>query len=137
MTSFQWNFDSAQPFCGAGIDAESPSRFVSALCEDHPFPFIFTKDEISFAKGSAEPAFSLCAAFCCKEALFKATGIPYNFTECELIELPKHKSVSLRLGKELREEAGISSAIAHISRTETEPSEVVAVVLTFRADGDK
>jgi len=33
----------------------------------------------------SDPAAGLCAAFCVKEAMYKAIGLPYNFTDCEYL----------------------------------------------------
>jgi phosphopantetheinyl transferase (holo-ACP synthase) len=46
-------------------------------------PFVFTKREISHCDKFQDPAPALCASFCIKEAMFKALGKAYNFTDCE------------------------------------------------------
>lgn len=85
MTSSTWNFDSDLSLIGCGIDAENIHRFARILQDDFPqFPLVFTKREIQFILKTPFPEKSMCACFCCKEAVFKALGEPYNFIECEL-----------------------------------------------------
>ena len=132
MTSFQWSFDSSLKLAGIGIDAEHPSRFIPYLNDSHPFPFIFSSDEAGFAFRSANPSRAFCAAFCCKEALFKATGIPYNFTDCELLESISESHVELRLSESFRNDYGIASAIARIFDMIDSSDEIVSAVMTFK-----
>jgi phosphopantetheinyl transferase (holo-ACP synthase) len=90
-----------------GIDSERIGRFERWASSGAGFmPFVFTKKERSRCARLDHPAAGLCAAFCVKEALFKALGRPYNFTDCEfLLGRGKAKSsfsVSRRLAREFR-----------------------------------
>lgn len=53
---------------------------------------VFSTNEINHTRTLTEQAVGLCAAFCCKEAVYKALGQPFDFTECELFYTP-HESL--------------------------------------------
>jgi hypothetical protein len=83
IQSLPWSFKTASPVRGCGIDAERISRFSSILASDRrPMPFVFSAQEIAFARAQQNPAESLCASFCCKEAFAKAIGRWYDFSQC-------------------------------------------------------
>jgi phosphopantetheinyl transferase (holo-ACP synthase) len=72
--------------CACGIDAETPARFRHMADDpDWPMPFVFSRREIEHCRALRHPEQGLCAAFCCKEAFFKAIGVPYNYPDCELL----------------------------------------------------
>ena len=106
-TSLTWTFSSCCRLVSCGVDAERVGRFGRwAIAGAGFMPFVFTKKERSHCRGLDHPAAGLCAAFCVKEALYKALGRPYNFTDCEfLLGRGKAKSsfsVSRRLAREFR-----------------------------------
>ena len=58
---------------------------------------------------------ALCAAFCCKEALFKALQRPYDFTACELLwDGKKSTHISPNLSEDLCKQYHISDSRAYI-----------------------
>jgi hypothetical protein len=56
--------------------------------ESDPLPMVFSQKEARHIQSLPDRALGLCSAFCCKEAVFKALGSPFNFTECELFYIP-------------------------------------------------
>lgn len=83
-----FNSESDFPLIGCGIDGETIARFSHLVDQDEPLPMVFTPGERDHARSSTSPAEAFCAAFCCKEALLKALGRPYDFTSCELLYNP-------------------------------------------------
>jgi phosphopantetheinyl transferase (holo-ACP synthase) len=82
--SLTWAFNSCLPLVSCGIDSEHIPRFRRWARESgHFLPFLFTKNEIVHCRKLKDPAVGLCAAFCVKEALFKALKRPYQVTGCE------------------------------------------------------
>ena len=84
--------EATEHLIGCGIDGETIERFSNLSCQDNPYPMVFSTSEINHIKTLAEQADGFCASFCCKEAVFKALGHPFNFTECELFYIP-HKDL--------------------------------------------
>ena len=68
-----------------GIDAEKIHRFepMAAGTADQ-FPFVFSGTEIKHCIIQPQPAIALCVAFCAKEALRKAIGVPYNYPDFQV-----------------------------------------------------
>ena len=122
-------FDSSAPLAGVGIDAEHPSRFSTALNGESPFPFVFSNNEISIARSSADPAQHLCSAFCCKEAFFKAVGTPFNFNEVEIERTETGCWIPLRISQSILHECTISKAFGWIEIAGSD--EIVAIVITL------
>jgi len=131
MTSSTRSCEPRPPVAGCGVDCEAVARFAPMLAnDDHPMPLAFTRAEVDRARRSPSPARTLCACFCAKEALFKALGAPYNFTDCELI-LDADDGAELRLAPSLTAEHGIGSATIKISDIEGADGVVMAVVVLF------
>ncbi len=67
---------------------------------------VFTEREVRHADASADPPRALCAAFCVKEALFKAVGGPFDPLGCEVFaredEGPPDVEVDPSRGGDLR-----------------------------------
>lgn len=85
MTSLTWCFNSGLCLLGCGVDSEKIQRFSRILKDEFPqFPLVFSKKEIQYILDSSDPAKTMCACFCLKEAVFKALKEPYNFNKCEL-----------------------------------------------------
>lgn len=81
-----WTCEVQGRLLGCGIDAEAVGRFRRDLGgQDDPWEAIFTEREIAHARSLADPAFGLCASFCCKEAVIKALGTSLDYRECELL----------------------------------------------------
>ena len=49
---------------------------------------VFSRKEVEHIRTLPDKALGFCSSFCCKEAVFKALGVPFNFTECELFFIP-------------------------------------------------
>lgn len=49
---------------------------------------VFSEKELEHIRTLDDRPLGFCASFCCKEAFFKAVGVPINFTECELFYDP-------------------------------------------------
>jgi 4'-phosphopantetheinyl transferase EntD len=115
-TSSTWSFDSGLPLRGCGVDLERVARFerLAAPNADR-WPLVFSEREIEHARSLADPARALCAAFCCKEALFKALGAMFEYPACELLFDPADERQQLLLEAGLARARGIaaSSAWAH------------------------
>jgi phosphopantetheinyl transferase (holo-ACP synthase) len=109
-----WRCSAAEPLVGCGIDAETIARFDRWTPPLSPPPFLFSDAEAAHCAGLDDPAIGLCAAFCAKEALFKALGRPYNFPDCQLLWRRSVRQYELRLDPALGREAGVWAAWARI-----------------------
>ncbi len=116
MTSLTWNYEASHKLIACGIDAERVDRFDKYVANDeYPMTFVFSeKESIHFDK-LANPATGFCAAFCSKEAFFKAVSRHYNFPECELFLTGNDVWQKIKLSSNLCEEFKIDSAIARIN----------------------
>src|SRR5271157_262777 len=106
-TSSTWTFSSCCRLVSCGIDAERVGRFRQWSKDGSAFlPCVFTEKDRSRCRRLPDPAAGLCAAFCVKEALYKAIGRPYNFTDCEFLpgrgNTAGSFAVSPRLARDLR-----------------------------------
>jgi phosphopantetheinyl transferase (holo-ACP synthase) len=70
------------------VDAETIARFTRYTEQDNPLPMVFSRKEVEHIQTLPDKALGFCSSFCCKEAVFKALGTPFNFTECELLYIP-------------------------------------------------
>lgn len=59
---------------GIGVDTEAIERFRAKAYEEHEdfYGSIFSKDEIAYCLGKADPAASFAGKFCAKESVAKA-----------------------------------------------------------------
>lgn len=115
MTSSTWSFEAGGRLIGCGIDAERVERFAKmARAGEDPLPMVFTTREVEHARSTASPAVSLAASFCCKEAVLKAIGEPYELTDCEIFWNLEEEEDQIALGEALRSLYGISSALGVI-----------------------
>ena len=111
MTSLTWNYNTPSKLTGCGIDAERIERFDSFVSSvEYPMPFVFSGEEVKHFNQLPDPSKGFCAAFCSKEALFKAVSEHYNFSECELFLSGKHTWQTLKLGDALHKQFGIDFA---------------------------
>ena len=86
------------------------------MCLKH----IFSKTEIEKL---------LCASFCCKEALYKAIGTPYNFNECEFfIEEPPFRVIRI-VADSLKKDVFFNKIIGNISFIKN--NECLATIYVF------
>ena len=131
MTSSTRSCEPRDPVLGCGVDCEELARFAPMLAaEAHPMPLVFTRAEVDHARSLPSPARALCACFCAKEAVFKALGAPYNFTDCELF-LSADDTAELRLSPSLAAEHGVGGATVEILDVEEADGAVMAVVVLF------
>lgn len=70
------------------MDAETIARFSRYADQNDPLPMVFSRKEVQHIRNLPDKALGLCSSFCCKEAVYKALGSPFNFTECELFFIP-------------------------------------------------
>ena len=91
---------------GAGVDAERVARFDRPGLSRNPLPMVFTEREAAFARASGDPARALCAAFCAKEALFKAAGRPVDVRGFEVFARPGADRPDVVIGEELARDLG-------------------------------
>jgi len=129
-----WSCESAFALLGCGIDAEQIARFdPRGGAGPAPLVAVFSAEEMSHCRSLPRPAEGLCAAFCAKEALFKAVGRPYDYAQCELLLDPERGVQALQLAPSLRRELGIAATDL---RLEWRPEgHCVATVLVFGEKG--
>ena len=115
MTSLRWNYETSNCLVACGIDAERVDRFKSYIAGDeHPMPFVFSKDEIKHIRKLTNPEKGFSAAFCTKEAFFKAVSKIYNLSECELFFTGDDGWQKIKLSSDLCKDLKINSAVAKI-----------------------
>ena len=136
MTSLTWRFETGPKLIGCGVDCETADRFVDiAAGFSHPMPFAFTGKEIDHARHQRDSARALCLCFTCKEALLKALGEPYNFTDCELFPALDDASSVIEeevvLGPHLKRDGGISRAICRSVEGASRTGEIISAVYLF------
>jgi phosphopantetheinyl transferase (holo-ACP synthase) len=115
MTSSTWTCDLDGPLIGVGIDAESAVRFARSVLDGPPSPLVFSEREVAHCLGLVDPARGLCAAFCAKEAFFKATRGPMDPRGCRLAWDPALAVQELELDPVLADETGARRALARVS----------------------
>jgi hypothetical protein len=114
----------------AGIDAERVERFARFASAGDPRGRIWTPREIAHARALPEPALALCAAFCCKEALYKALGGAYRFPAFEVLHDPGRLWQPVEAAPGLLGARGPSGARALVlPDVRDERGEILAVVL--------
>ena len=125
-----FSFNTSLHLIGCGVDGETIARFSPFLTEDHPFPFVFSPEEIAHARSLDDPATGLCAAFCCKEAVLKAIGKPINYTDCRFFY-----EVEKEVQKPVFSASDDFSIIAdsQVRIISGSPGELVAIVHLFSA----
>ena len=127
-------FNNDDRLLGCGIDAEHIERFSRWTGHGaEPPPFIFSPREIGYYRARSDCATGLCASFCCKEAVFKAIGNPYNFTDCELLWEPFKKRYTFLLSAALRREYSISDQKAVVDVKKS--GECIVQVFLFGSRG--
>jgi len=92
---------------GIGIDAEQVSRFEKFAAGERPWRLVYSAREARHLTAQPYAARAFCAAFCGKEAFYKALGEFYSFPEFECLyraDAPEQEFV-LALG--LTERLGI------------------------------
>ncbi len=107
-----WSFETHHNLIGCGVDVEGVDRFEGiSAAENHPMPFVFTRNEIDHARSGPNPAQVLCLTFACKEALLKAAGQPYDYTLCEILPSVREASLDGDAEQEIRLAPGLKDAL--------------------------
>lgn len=68
-----------------GIDAEQVARFDKLAAGEKPWRLVYSPREAVHLAAQPHAARAFCAAFCCKEAFYKALGAHYAFPELECL----------------------------------------------------
>lgn len=124
---------------GCGVDAERVERFrdLTGPGSPPPWPLLFTDRETAHALALPDPALGLCAAFCVKEAVVKALGVPIDYRDCELFFSPPEGVQKIDLSLGFIEEHGIFEAVARIMYRGEARECVAAVTIHGRAESDE
>jgi phosphopantetheinyl transferase (holo-ACP synthase) len=116
MTSLTWNYETSHKLVACGIDTERVDRFSQYVTDDeYPMPFVFSREEVRHFRRLINPEKGFCAAFCSKEAFFKAVSSHYNFPECELFLSGDNVWQKIKLSSNICKEFKIDAAIARIN----------------------
>jgi phosphopantetheinyl transferase (holo-ACP synthase) len=137
MTLSTWSFETASCLHGLGVDCEKVRRFDNLQNEgDHPLPFVFSKKEVLHNRSLENPAQGFCMCFCCKEAVFKAIGEPYNFSECEIFPVLEKEHtfspIEISMSTALRNQCGVDRGLCLWDINNVDEQEMVTVVYLFR-----
>lgn len=108
MKSSTWKSESASILRGVGVDAERIARFHRQDPSRNPLPLVFTPLEIRRSAALPDPSAGLCAAFCFKEALFKALGRPIDPLEAQWLTGDRPDEGEARLGPGLVRELAVA-----------------------------
>ena len=139
--SSTWSSEQSCRLLGCGVDLETVDRFQDlseasdSEASDFPMPFVFTKGEITHARQQAEAARALCVCFSCKEAVRKAVGVPYNYTECEAFPVFQKESLAfegtLLFSDDFRKSTGICEGYLRSAPLNAEALEQWTAVLLY------
>ncbi|MHB8837045.1 MAG: 4'-phosphopantetheinyl transferase superfamily protein [Candidatus Methylomirabilia bacterium] len=92
---------------GIGLDAEQVARFEKLAAGDKPWRHVYSAREAEHLAAQPLAAQAFCAAFCCKEAMYKALGEFYSFPEFECLYRPGAPELEFVLAPGLQERLGI------------------------------
>jgi phosphopantetheinyl transferase (holo-ACP synthase) len=122
---------------GVGVDAERVERFAKLAAGGSRWRHVFSLGEAEHLSSLPHPALAYCAAFCCKEAVLKALGERYPFTECECRFAPGSLEPAIALSPALLGRYGLAAAHARFhGGFPTERGECVLEVHVFRGSAD-
>jgi phosphopantetheine--protein transferase-like protein len=125
-----WTCEATGQLLGCGVDAEKIERFAHGVIGGHdPWPLVFTQREIEHCRSLDDPALGLCAAFCAKEALIKALGVPIDYRHCELLFQSEQEAPRIRLDPALKEEHRTRVAMARVLLSSDRQECIVALCL--------
>jgi len=99
---------------GIGIDAEQVSRFEKFAAGERPWRLVYSPREAQHLAAQPQVARAFCAAFCCKEALYKALGEFYSFPEFECLYRAGAPEQEFVLASGLQERLGIGEVQVRI-----------------------
>lgn len=97
---------------GVGVDAERIERFEKLAAGAPRWRHVYAQDEAEHLSSLDQAALRFCAAFCCKEAVLKALGGRYPFTECECRFQPGSLEPAIALSPALREQHDLAAVHA-------------------------
>jgi len=130
--SLTWSFNETLALLACGIDSERIGRFTTwASGKDSAPGWIFSEAEQKHFAALAEPAHGCCASFCCKEALLKALGEPFDYAACELFYHPGDRVHEIRLDRELAARHGVGKSIAVTLINALDEEEMIVVAYLF------
>lgn len=92
---------------------------------------IFTEREIAHCRSLDHPELGLCAAFCCKEAVLKAVGVPIDYRLCELLFRPMSEGQEVTLARSFLDEHDAGGCMARIV-LQKNPVECVVAACVYR-----
>jgi phosphopantetheinyl transferase (holo-ACP synthase) len=130
-----WSFELPGRLIGCGVDAERVDRFrPEASGQRRPWELVFTGREVSHCDALDRPELGLCAAFCCKEAIIKAVGVPIDYRHCELLFRPARgpQQQPVALSRTFLEEHDAEGGVARIMLIEGDEECVVAACVYRR-----
>ena len=137
MISSAWSFETSLNLLACGIDLERIDRFHKwAGGGDNPPDFVFSEREADHVRTLPDPALGLCACFCCKEAVVKALGEPFNLTDCELLPEFNKETNEIHMSLRLRKKYGIARSQARVRRNDLDEQELVVIAYIFRKAGE-
>jgi hypothetical protein len=84
----RWSRETGRRLTGVGLDVERIDRFRRIPGERERWLRIYSPAELEHALALPDPARGLCAAFACKEALFKAAGERFDLATCQSFYQP-------------------------------------------------
>lgn len=96
---------------GVGVDIEEVDKFKGVLPEF--LTSTFTESEIAYCSTKKDPAESLAATFCAKEAAIKASSMKIPIKNIEVRRMPD-KKIGIYIDSVLRKDMHCS--ISHTSR---------------------
>jgi phosphopantetheinyl transferase (holo-ACP synthase) len=137
ITSSTWSFETSSCLLGVGVDCEKVHRFDNLQNGDeHPLPFVFSKKEVLYNRTLKSPSQGFCMCFCCKEAVLKAIGEPYDFSDCEIFPRQEKEHtflpIEITISERLKNHHGVTRGICLFDENDSSEKEMVAVVYLFR-----
>ena len=114
-----------------GLDAEQQERFAPLQGEALPWPLVFSAEEARHNNALPDPAAGYCAAYCCKEAAYKALGPTCSLLDCQLRYKPGEAAQTIQISPDVMEQLGIADIRARVLLA---PDEEVVAVLQFFGD---
>ena len=140
MTAGPEGFE-ARPRARCGASASTPSRWRvsrSSRPATTPWRHVYSAREAAHLAAQPQAARAFCAAFCCKEAFYKALGEGYSFPEFECLYLAGAAEQEFVLAPGLRERRGIGEVRVRIDEQFlAERGEFVVEVYLIRTAGSR
>jgi phosphopantetheinyl transferase (holo-ACP synthase) len=133
--SLTWSFEETLTLLACGIDSERIGRFRDWTSGADAAPaWIFSGAEREHFLALAEPSRGCCASFCCKEAVLKALGEPFDYRACELLYHPGDRVQEIRLDRELAARHGVGRSTAVILVNALDEEEMIVAAYLFAGE---